>query len=306
MKLSRRELAGALASGATALGQGPGFPPPPPPKPRKTPMLCLFSQNLSRLHYSELGGVMKAMGIEGCDLTIRQGGHVLSERAPADMVRAIEGVRDEGVDVAMITTGFFSAAEPWARNVMAIAGGMRVPFFTAGPWPYGGATDIAAKVADVKREVAGLMLLGRTYGIAMGVQNAAGENVGGAVWDAAAMIGDLDAKWVGYYYDVAAAVMEGGVGGWSVSLRLALPRLKMVALSDFTWAKEGGRWRPKPCPMGEGMVDWGRVFAMLAQARFTGPLSLRLPYDASGDPAAIGKDLDFVRKVIASAYGNVT
>ena len=306
MKINRRELIGAAVSCAIARGQNAGTPQPPPPKPRTTPMLCLFSQNLSRLHYSELGGVMKAMGIEGCDLTVRQGGHVHPERSPAELVRAIEGIRDEGVEVPIITTGFYSAAEPWARNVMAIAGGMRVPFFTAGPWPYGAASDIAGKVAEVKREVAGLMLLGRTYGISLGVQNLAGENVGSAVWDIAAMIGDLDPKWVGYHYDVASAVAEGGLGGWSVSLRLALPRLKMVALGDFTWAKDGGKWRPKPCPMGEGMVDWGKLFSVLGKARFTGPLSLRLAYDQTGDPASIGKDLEFVRKQIAAAYGNVT
>lgn len=292
------------ASGLT-YAQNTGTP-PPPPKPRTRPSVCLSSQNLSRLHYSELGGVMKAMGIDGCDLTVRPGGHVQPERAPADMVRAIEGIRDEGVDVPMITTAFLSAAEPWARNVMAIAGGMRVPFFTAGPWPYGDSADIPATVGAVRREVAGLMLLGRTYNIAMGVQNHVGDTVGGAVWDTHAMIADLDPKWVGYHFDVAAATLEGASGGWHVSLRLALSRLKMVALSDFFWSKDGGKWRPKPCPMGEGMVDWSRVFVMLAQSRFTGPLSLRLDYDRSGDPALIGKDLDFVRKQIAVAYGTVT
>jgi L-ribulose-5-phosphate 3-epimerase len=304
MKIGRREFLAASGALGTVRGQQP--PAPPAPKPRTRPIVCVHSQNLIRLHYSELGGVLKAMGFDGCDLTVRPGGHVVPEKAPADMVRAIEGVRDEGVDVPMISTAFFSAAEPWARNVMAIAGGMGVPFFTAGPWPYGNAKDIPAKVAEVKREVAGLMLLGRTYNIQMALPNRAGDSVGGAVWDGYAMIGDLDPKWVGYHYDVGAATVEGGQNGWLVGLRLALPRLRTVGVSDFTWSREGGRWAPKPCPLGEGMVDWAKFFAILAQARFTGPMSIRADYDATGSPAALAHDLEFVRKQVGAAFGNVT
>jgi sugar phosphate isomerase/epimerase len=304
MKLGRREFIAAAAALGSAQAQ-PG-PAAQPPKPRTRPSVCIHSQVLLRLHYSELGGVIKAMGFDGCDLTVRPGGHVQPERAPADMVRAIEGIRDEGVDVPMISTAFYSAAEPWARNVMAIAGGMGVPFFTAGPWVYGNSMDVPAKVAEVRREVAGLMLLGRTYNISMALPNRVGDNVGGAVWDGHAMISDLDAKWVGHHFDVGAATVEGGLNGWHVALRLALPRLKTVAVNDFYWSKEGGKWTVKTCPLGEGMVDWARFFALLAQAKFAGPISLRVDYDPAGNPAAIVRDLEWVRKQVGAAFGNVT
>ena len=32
------------------------------------------------------------------------------------------------------------------------------------------------------------------------------------------------------------------------------------------------------CPLGEGLVDWGKLFEALARARFTGPISLPVSY----------------------------
>ncbi len=120
------------------------------------PMVCLFSKHLVKLHYSELGGVLSAMGFEGCDLAVRQGGHVLPEKAPADLVRAIESLRGEGIEVPMITTDLTSAADPYARNVLGLAGQyMKVPYFKPGYWRYDGA-PVEQKLAQVLRELADL------------------------------------------------------------------------------------------------------------------------------------------------------
>src|SRR5215470_15379858 len=122
MRLTRREL---MAGAAGAWAQAKFTP--PPAKTRTAPMICLFSKHVAKLHYSELGPVLRDLGFEGCDLTVRPGGHVLPEKAPADLFRAIESIRGDGVEVPMVTTAFTSAADPWARTVIAIAGGMGVP-----------------------------------------------------------------------------------------------------------------------------------------------------------------------------------
>src|SRR5581483_2800699 len=269
MKVTRRELVGALA--AAAVRNAPAQPP--------RPVICLHSAILSKLHYSELGPTLAALGFEGCDLTVRRGGHVIPERAPADLLRAIEGITGEGVQVPMITTDLVSASYPAGRVVLAIAGGMRVPYFRLGYWPYSENDDIEARLQQVRRDVLGLSMLGRAYGMIAGFPNRAGFYVGASVWDAKAVVGELDPAWVGYCYDPCHATAEGGVGGWSVSLRLVLPRLKMITLRDFYWQKTGGKWQMTMCPMGEGMVDWPAVFSALAQARFSGPVSLHVDYN---------------------------
>ena len=112
-----------------------------------------------------------------------------------------------------------------------------------------------------------------------GFHNHSGNYVGEAVWDGRAVIDGLDPNWIGYYFDPCHATAEGGEAGWNIAMRMALPRIKMVALKDFYWEKVNGKWSMRMCPIGEGMVNWREVFALLASAHFAGPLSLHLEYE---------------------------
>ena len=66
-----------------------------------------------------------------------------------------------------------------------------------------------------------------------------------------------------------------------------------------------GGWKAAPCPLGEGMVDWRQFFTALARVRFVGPITIEVRYEAADELSAFRRDLDFVRKQIAAAYGTV-
>jgi sugar phosphate isomerase/epimerase len=295
-QMTRRDLARAAGLAAAAALQAPAQP------PRTTPTICLFSKHLAKIHYSALGGVLKDLGFAGCDLTVRPGGHVEPSLAAADLYRAIEAIRAEDVDVPMITTALVSAADPTAVGVLAISGRLKVPYFKLGYWHYRPSDRIEARIGEVRSAVTGLVAMGRAYGMAAGFHNHSGAYVGEAVWDTRAIIGDMDPRWIGYYFDPCHATAEGGEAGWNIAMRLALPRLKMAALKDFYWAKVNGQWTMRMCPIGEGMVNWPQVFGMLSAARFTGPISLHLEYDPPDMISAIARDLAFVKKHVAAAY----
>jgi sugar phosphate isomerase/epimerase len=300
MGLTRR----AFTLGGARLGaslQIAGQAPAPPLRP--TPPVCLFSKHLSTLHYSELGGVLRDLGFDGCDLTVRPGGHVEPALSAADLYRAVEAIRGEGIEIPMITTAFVTASDPTLPNVLALCGRdrMKVPYWKLGYWNYRPGDNIETRIAEVRRDVTGLAALARAYGMVAGFHNHSGNYVGEAVWDGRAVMEGLDANWIGYYFDPCHATAEGGEAGWSIAMRMALPRIKMVALKDFYWEKTGGKWSMRMCPIGEGMVNWTQVFGMLAAAHFTGPLSLHLEYEPA-DMAAIARDLKFVRKQVAAAY----
>jgi len=269
------------------------------------PLLCLFSKHLPKLNYQELGKTVKRFGFDGVDLTVRPQGHVLPERAAGDLPRAAAVIRDQGVEVAMITTGLLSASDPAAKSTLSAAGRLKIPFYKLGYWKYARQENIEARIAEVRRDVSSLIALGREFGVTAGFHNHSGDNVGEAVWDTQAIIGDMDPRWIGYYFDPCHATAEGGVAGWNIAMRLALPRLKMVALKDFYWEKSKGQWKMKMCPMGEGMVDWAKVFSMLAAARFAGPISLHIEYEPADEMAAIARDYEFARKQITTAYGGI-
>jgi sugar phosphate isomerase/epimerase len=272
--------------------------------PRATPTICAFSQNLIKVPYPELGVIAQQIGYDGVDLTVMDGGHVDPHITNVDLVRAIESVRGAGLEVPLITTTLTTIADQTTYPILAIAGHTQVHLFRTGFWPYAAAQnavpDIPRRLAQVRNDLTALMSVGRNYQMAAALPNRAGAYVGEALWDAQAIIGDLDPQWIGYYFDPSQATAEGGVSGWEIALRLALPRLKAVALQDFTWAKAG---KMQMCPLGEGVVDWLAFFRILAEARFTGPVSVHQEYSVQDELGAMTKDLEFVRKQVKRAWG---
>jgi L-ribulose-5-phosphate 3-epimerase len=272
--------------------------------------VCLFSKHLPTLDARGLGRAVKSLGFAGVDLTVRPGGHVTPERAAEDLPSFVQTLRDEGLDVPMITTAIVSAAEPTARPILETAGRRGIPFFKPGYYRYAFA-DVRQELARAASLLRGVAELGTRSGVALGFHNHAGY-VGGQLWDIAPAIDALDPRWVGYYFDVRHAVVEGGDGGWRAALNLVAPRLKMVAIKDFFWEKGPDGWRQRNCPLGEGMVDWKPFFAALARAGFRGPVSLHLEYDIPGATpaarhdntlAAAARDLARLKAGLAEAYG---
>jgi sugar phosphate isomerase/epimerase len=301
MALTRRRFAGLLAAGATQVTAQ--FRPGNGPKIRTSPAICLYSQVLIKIGYDELGPVLRSLGLDGCDLSVLPGGHVVPAQAPVDMMRSVEAITGVGLDVPIITTAYTSLADPTTRNVLAICGEMGVPLFRTGVWKYT-AAEPEARLGEVQRDILGLASLARAVNMTMTIPNVAGENVGASTWDLNNVIRGMDPRTVGYSFDPGYALEEGGVGGASLALRLAEPRLKSVIARDFTWGKDaGGAWKPQPCPLGEGMVNWPKFFQTLARLKFAGPITLPVDYQPQDDLGAIRHDVAFVRKQIGAAYG---
>src|SRR5277367_934801 len=141
----------AFALGGAALGAALQIP---AAAPTPSPTICLFSKHLPKLHYSELGGVLKDLGFAGCDLTVRPGGHVEPALSAADLYRAVEAIRAEGVEIPMITTAFVSPSDPTLQNVLALCGRdrMKVPYWKLGYWNYRPDDRIEARIAEVRRD----------------------------------------------------------------------------------------------------------------------------------------------------------
>jgi L-ribulose-5-phosphate 3-epimerase len=252
---------------------------------RPTPALCLFSQAMAEIEYSYLGQMVKQIGFDGVDLTIRPGGHVEPRLSNVDLVRAVESMTGPGLEVPIITTALISPYDPTMLPVLAIAGHTSVPLFRPGNW--------RAENPAFLRDIAGLAATGGRYKIAMALHNYTGEDEGEAPWEVNAALAELDPHWVGVFFDPIHARER-----WEPMLKSALPRLRAVALKDFTMTQG----KAAPCPMGQGTVDWPRFFGILAQAKFFGPLSLRVDYAPKDMVGAITKDHDFARKQMEAAY----
>ena len=272
--------------------------------PSGKPPVCIFSKHMAQFGWDELGKKAKEIGFDGVDLTVRAKGHVEPARAAEDMPKAVAAIRSAGLSVPMITTGLLEASDPAARPTLSTAAKLRIPYWKPGYYRYKFDKPVNQTLEATKTSFSGLAALSKEYGITAGFHNHSGDYVGAAVWDTREIIAHMDPKTVGYYFDPGHATIEGGLGGWRISLNMVMPRMKMVALKDFYWAKDKiGKWKLTWCPMGEGMVDWQRVFATFAAAKFTGPLSLHVEYgDPKDELPNIVKDYEFIRKQVTAAY----
>ncbi|MCW5971421.1 MAG: sugar phosphate isomerase/epimerase [Blastocatellales bacterium] len=301
--MNRREFARGLAATglATIAGRSAGgFRGP----------LCLFSKHLPGLDWAQLGDAVRLLGFDGVDLTVRPGGHVAPDRAAEELPRAVSVLGERGIKAPMITTALLDADEPAARPILAAAGRLGVRYVKPGYYRYA-FRDVRSELEAAGRRLRSLAVLARECGVEIGYHNHA-DYMGAPVWDIARVIEPLDARAIGYYFDVRHAVVEGGSAGWKIALNLVAPRLKMIAIKDFYWEKSASGWRVRDCPLGEGMVDWGMYFKLLREGGFEGPVSLHVEYDVGGTTAAekesrmigaIGRDLKFLKNQLQSVYG---
>ena len=247
--------------------------------------------------------MLKDIGFDGCNLAVVPGAHVPPEKASADLMRAIEAVSGVGLEVPILSMSANSANDMNGRQVMAIAGFMQIPLVRSGNWKYGNA-DPEVRLNELQRELLNLASIARAYNVTLVLQNLTGDYVGSAIWDYVAMLRGFDPRIAGYDFDPGAATQAGGPEGAVNGQRVAMSRLKAVTVSDAMWSRDGSQWKVTPCPLGEGSVDWSRFFGTLARAKFTGPLTLEMRYEPKNELSAMRKDLEFIRKQIAAAYGS--
>jgi sugar phosphate isomerase/epimerase len=258
---------------------------------------------LIEIGYIDLPMIVRGLGFDGVDLSVERDGHVPPDKADYNLMPALEAFTGAGLDVPMLTTGL-TQMDRDAQHVLGLAAYIGVPFFRPGHWKFTGSMEVQMELALVQRNVFGLAQLGRYTKMAMGIHNFVDGAGGAAVADIHRVIQPIDGQWVGYDFDVGYASMEGGGAGFEAPLGLALPRLKMVTVRDFRWERrDDGTRQPKACPLGDGVVDFARLFAALARAKFAGPISVQVDHQPKDKMDAIGRDLAFVRKQIAAAYG---
>ena len=248
--------------------------------PSAAPPLCAFSKHLQFLNYKDLAKTCRELGLDGIDLTVRQGGHVNPERVATELPEAVEAARAEGIDVPMITTGFKSGGDPLLREVLEAAKQCGIPYFRIGYHEYKDGRGILEQIAEFTEEVRGLVQTAEALGLVAGYHNHSGKNNFGApLWDLHRMYEAIGSASLGSNFDVGHAVVEGAYGDWEITARLLAPWVRMMAVKDFVF--DGGK--PRWVPLGKGIVDTAAFLRIFReQAGFHGPISLHFEYKTSG------------------------
>ncbi len=315
-KLSRRDFLGtaALVAALPSLSAAerivsPGAPGDKEAGPVK---ICIFSKHLQWLDYRGMAQTAAEIGFDGVDLTVRPGGHVSPERAAEDLPKAVQAVKAAGLDVPMITTAITNPDDKLTARILSAAGKAGVRHYRMGYYRYEDSKSVRQTLSEAKPMLRGLVELSKHYNIAGTYQNHAGSKyVGAPIWDLYRLLRDLDTRWIGCQFDIRHATVEGGTV-WPTHVRLISKYINTLVAKDFLWARRNSVWRPRNCPLGEGMVDFQAYFKILSKARITAPISLHLEYPLGGAEhgakqltaekekviEAMRKDLHFLRKCL--------
>lgn len=277
-EISRREFMGAaLAAGMASFASAGPFAGNSPLK------LSVFSKHLQFLDWGEMALAAREIGFDGVDLTLRKGGHVEPERAEADLPRAADAIRRAGLELTMVTAGIVDADSPHAESMLKAMRSAGVKYYRWGGMKYDDSRPIPPQLEELKQRVARLADLNRRYGVCAMYHTHSGPEVGASFWDLWLILKDQDADHVSVNLDIGHAVVEGGLGSWVRSVQLLAPITRGIALKDFVWARNAnGQWRPRWCPIGEGMVDFKKFFSMIRASKFAGPVQVHFEYPLGG------------------------
>jgi sugar phosphate isomerase/epimerase len=272
--VKKSAMAGAGLMAAPALN---GFPPVGGSSENDPWRIHFFSKHLQFLDYDEAADACVQAGMNGADLTVRPGGHVLPENVERDLPLAVKAFRNAGLNVEMMASGINDPEDPLTEKVLHTASEQGIKFYRLGYYRYDHKLSMVNNLEQIKVKMAGLAKLNEKYKIHGAYQNHAGSNFGAPVWDLWTVLKDMDPQWSGCQYDVRHATAEGN-RAWPLGLRLLKDYIRCMVIKDFEWGEQDGKAREVNVPVGDGIVDFPAYFALLDELGIRGPITIHLEY----------------------------
>ncbi len=317
MSESRREFIGKslLAMTGVAAGLKTGFTGKPVSPAAARPVaqptnepdafkISVFSKHLQWLSYEEMARALVLTGFDGADLTVRPGGHVLPENVEKDLPKAAEALVKEGRKIYMLATAIDNADDPVTIKILKTASSLGIKHYRMNWLHYDESKSVEANMASVRAKLSKLAVLNEKYSISGEYQNhsgvaAEGIYFGGAIWDLAEVLSEVNSPWIGSQYDIYHATVEGA-NTWPVGLKLISPFIRSIDIKDFKWVEREGKVRSESVPLGEGMVNFSKYLAFLKQNSIEVPISVHYEYPLGGAENGASK-ITVAREVVFDA-----
>jgi L-ribulose-5-phosphate 3-epimerase len=239
--------------------------------------LSIFSKNLQWLDYEGMAQTAAELGFDGVDLTVRPGGHVSPERVSEDLPKAVEAVRNAGLDVFSIVTSIENADDVNTEAILKTASELGIANYRLGWFHYESGIPIEENLQLIKEKIAKLEALHAQYNLHGAYQNHSGKYFGAAVWDLGGILREIRARWTGAQYDIYHASIEGA-NSWAYGFEVVAPFIKTINIKDYQWVKKNGKWATESVPLGMGAVDFNAYFSLLKNSGIRCPVSLHYEY----------------------------
>ncbi|MCD6519660.1 MAG: sugar phosphate isomerase/epimerase [Anaerolineae bacterium] len=248
----------------------------------------MFTKHLQEFSIEQTAEIIRELGLDGLDLTVRPGGHIEPSEARELLPQAFRTVQSKGLSIPLLTTAITSAEDPYAETIFQLAAEGGVRFIKLGYWRYRGFGHIRQQIEEIKFLLDGLEKLARKYKVTAALHTHSGDFMTASGPVVAELLHGRDPNELAAYVDPRHLVAEGSLAGWKISLDLLSPWVKLIAVKDMFWlpfpdeALGKMRWGTKNCPLNVGAVPWPEVFACLQQIGFDGLVSIHSEYQGPG------------------------
>ncbi len=257
-----------------------------------------FSKLFQFLDYPDLASLFKESGIDGIDLTVRNGGHVLPENVEKDLPRAVKAAQEHGITIPSIVTDIADVNHPLTERVLKTAADNGIKYYRLAYYSYDHKRSVPANLDMFKSRMEKLGGMNSKYHIHGGYQNHFGSRFGASPWEIWAVLHDLDKKHIGCFYDIHHGLAES-LESWGNALRLISPYITMRYIKDFYFASTKKNIRLHTCPLGEGMVDFNAYFKLCKELDINAPINLHVEYPLFNDDEKNMSAKDKYKKALA-------
>lgn len=295
MKTSRRDFLSLLAISAAALSC-------PAQQLKKEYKIIGFTKPFQNLSHQATAETVAEIGWDGIECPVRPKGQIEPDRATEELPKLIEALKQSGKEVTLITTAITRADQPGAEKLLRTAASLGVKRYRLGFMNYHDKSPIPDQLSQFTAALKDVAAMNKEIGICGGVQNHSGRDYfGAAIWDIWTAIKDLDPQYLGSFFDIGHATIEGGLS-WPNEARLMAPHMMTVSVKDFLWEKNTRGPASKWVPLGEGLID-PAFFKWLRTTSFDGPISHHAEYDHGSGKIMVDKlkrDIRVLREWLAA------
>jgi sugar phosphate isomerase/epimerase len=246
-----------------------------------------FTESFQGWPIPEVCRKFKAIGLDGLDLTVRPGGHIAPEDAPARLPAAVAAARDEGVRIAMLSTAIVEA-DPTSEKLLATAGELGIDRVKLGYYRYTKFGTLLAAIDESRRKLESVSRMAARHGVLPCVHIHSGDTIPGSGAVAYLLLKGFDPKQLGAYVDPMHMTLEGGNDGWRQGLDLLAPWIAISSLKNAKWVETGRdehgqqRFAPRKCPLADGVARIPDYLATLAALNYHGLYTLHSEYMDGG------------------------
>ncbi len=263
-----------------------------------------FTKFLRGLNPEEIARVVKGMGLDGLDLTVRRGHCVNPENVEEALPKAMEVWRKAGVSVPMVSTetNLTDPNHPTVKPIWAACSKAGIRNIKIGYWRWREGTRYGATMDGARRDLAGFRKLAERYKVRALVHTHSGPYLGCNASNLMSLLHNLDPACVAAYIDPAHLSINGEP--LPLALEIIGDHLAMVAVKNVAYvpAERPDRtaWTRRWCLLREGVVDWPEAIALLRKRGYEGPLSLHGEYSGPEDREAILQNVSRDAKYLLS------